>query len=102
MHSDETKNTRSKPAHSLALLELPAVRGVVRTLFNSKRPVLSPKVLRSSTPMSCITDMNTLAIGVPSAALRCRLPRSAPPALPARNSGQRLWLCTFELPIGEP
>ena len=43
-----------------------------------------------------------LAIGVPSAVLMCSPPFSWPPAWPAKNSGQRLWLWTFELPIGDP
>ena len=48
------------------------------------------------------TVKKTFAIGVPSGALMCRPPFSCPPALPARNSGQRLWLCTLGLPIGDP
>ena len=52
--------------------------------------------------MPRMADNMALAMGVPSAALMCMLPFSAPPAWPAKNSGQRLWLCTFELPMGEP
>ena len=47
--------------------------------------VLSPNDVKSFRPSVCSTLSMALAIGVPSAALMCMLPFSAPPACPARN-----------------
>ncbi len=59
------------------------------TVLRSSAPVLSPNWL-ISTPMPCSAVSIAFAIGVPSSARTCRLPLSAPPALPAKNNGQRL------------
>src|SRR5262249_39992443 len=76
--------------------------GAVAAALRSNAPVLSPNCGTSRTPIACSTLSITLAIGVPSAARRCRPPLSGPPARPRRNRGQRLWLCRLESPIGEP
>src|SRR5262245_40315785 len=65
-------------------------------------PVLSPKLLRSSSPSSCSSVSITFAIGVASAAFRCSPPFSIPFPLPSRTSGHRRWLWMFGSAIGEP
>ena len=69
--------------------------------MRSSSPVLSPNV-GSASPSLFATLSIAFASGVPSAAFTCMLPLSAPPAWPARNIGTRLWLWTFESPIGDP
>ena len=44
--------------------------------YRMNSPVLSPKVLTSSRPSLCMRPSIALAIGVPSGALRCALPRN--------------------------
>ena len=67
----------------------------MRHTVSANSPVLSPKLLMSSRPSLCMSDSITLAIGVPSGALRCRLPASWPLRVPSRMSGQRRWLWRF-------
>jgi hypothetical protein len=73
-----------------------------RLPYNFNAPVESPNDERSVRPKPWATLNNAFAMGVPSAAFTCLLPARSPLAWPAKNSGQRLWLCMFESPIGEP
>ncbi len=69
-HSHESSHHHQTPSggHYCAAVVLAAA-------FKSMGAVLSPKVGRSR-PSICPTDSMALAIGVPSAALMCRLPLS--------------------------
>ena len=72
-HRAGTSHPASEPHGSLRVL---TDRPTGKLSGNS--PVLSPKARMSSCPRRCIRLTNTLAMGVPFGARRCRLPSSAP------------------------
>ncbi len=78
-------------------------RGRAAARQSRASPVLSPKLVMSSKPERVHHRQHGVghrrAVG---GLARCSPPFSRPPAWPARNSGQRLWLWTCESPIGDP
>src|SRR5262249_56690376 len=75
-----------------ALSALRTSHCALRDYISANVPVLSPNDGMSVSPRPWSAVSMALAIGVPSGALTCQLPLSIPLALPAKNSGQRLWL----------